>query len=105
MRAYVKVKRKNGRTRGRKKFHQTFKNVIVYFFLLPFHINSGVPMSKTHSNNLKVLEQKITSGRKKMQEAYTARDCTDSVVLAYSIKLDKLIVQYQTSMNRINNHN
>ena len=51
-------------------------------------------MPKIHSNTIETLEQKITAGRKQLQEAYDARGFTDSVVLAYSIKLDKLINRY-----------
>ena len=40
-------------------------------------------------------EQKITAGRHKLQELYNASGCTDPAVLAYSMKLDKLIVRYQ----------
>lgn len=51
-------------------------------------------MKKSKSKKIKSLEQKITAGRRKLQELYDASGCTDSVVLAYSMKLDKLIVRY-----------
>ncbi len=51
-------------------------------------------MKKSKSKKIKSLEQEIAAGRQQLQEAYDARGYTDSVVLAYSIKLDKLIVRY-----------
>jgi hypothetical protein len=57
-------------------------------------------MSKSHADTIESLEQKITAGRKQLQEAYDARGCTDSVVLSASIKLDKLINKYHR-LNRI----
>jgi outer membrane protein assembly factor BamA len=47
------------------------------------------------SKKIKSLEQKIAAGRQQLQEAYDARGYTDSTVLSYSIKLDKLINRYQ----------
>ena len=44
------------------------------------------------------LEQKIAVGRRKLQEAYDDRGCIDPVVLAASIKLDKLVNRYQQKM-------
>jgi hypothetical protein len=52
-------------------------------------------MSKTNFKTIESLEQKIAIGRKQLQTAYDAAGCTDSIVLAYSIKLDKLINRYQ----------
>ena len=52
-------------------------------------------MGKANSKTIKSLEQKITAGRHKLQELYDASGYTDSTVLAYSVKLDKLIVRYQ----------
>ena len=51
-------------------------------------------MTKLYTKTIESLEREIAAGRKKLQEAYDARGCTDSVVLAYSIELDKLIVRY-----------
>jgi hypothetical protein len=44
------------------------------------------------------LEQKIIDARCKLQEAYDARGYTDSVILAASIRLDKLINRYQKKL-------
>jgi hypothetical protein len=44
------------------------------------------------------LEQKIANSRRKLQEAYDARVYTDPVILAASIKLDKLINRYQKKL-------
>ena len=52
-------------------------------------------MGKNRSETIASLEDKIAAGRKKLQEAYDVCGCTDSIVLARSIKLDKLIVRYQ----------
>jgi hypothetical protein len=52
-------------------------------------------MRKTNPKTIETLEQKIVAWRQKMHEAYNICGCTDSVVLAYSIKLDKLIFRYQ----------
>ena len=60
-------------------------------------------MRKTNPKTIELLEQKIAAGRQQLQEAYDARGCTDSVVLAYSMKLDKLIVKHlkMTMFSRI----
>jgi hypothetical protein len=55
-------------------------------------------MPKTNSKTAHTLEKRITAGRRKLQKLYDARGCTDSVVLAASIRLDKLINQYQKKL-------
>ena len=58
-------------------------------------------MSKRPPETIESLQRKIAAGRKKLYEVYTAHGCrTDSVVLAYSIKLDKLINQCQIRLNQ-----
>jgi hypothetical protein len=52
-------------------------------------------MRKSNPKTIETLEQKIRAGRKKLQELYNASGYNDYAVLAYSIKLDKLIVRYQ----------
>jgi hypothetical protein len=52
-------------------------------------------MPPTNLSTLLALKQKIAASRRKLQKLYDARGCTDSVVLAASINLDKLITQYQ----------
>jgi hypothetical protein len=51
-------------------------------------------MGKTSPKTIESLEQQIAAGKKKLQEAYDTCGCTGSVVLASSIKLDKLINRY-----------
>jgi hypothetical protein len=51
-------------------------------------------MLNTNPKTIESLEQKIAVGRKQLQAAYDAHGYTDSIVLAYSIKLDKLINRY-----------
>ncbi len=55
-------------------------------------------MPKTKSSSQLSLEQKIADARRKLQELYDARGYTDSVVLAASIKLDKLINLHQKKL-------
>ncbi len=52
-------------------------------------------MKRKKSSSRSSLEQKIAEGRRKLQEAYNICGCTDSRVLAASIRLDKLINRYQ----------
>jgi hypothetical protein len=52
-------------------------------------------MPKTNPRKLHTLEQKIATGRRKLQKLYNAHGCSDAVVLAASIELDELINQYQ----------
>jgi hypothetical protein len=51
-------------------------------------------MPKTNPKTIDSLEQKIAVERKQLQAAYDVSGCTNSIVLAYSIKLDKLINRY-----------
>lgn len=51
-------------------------------------------MRKIDPKTIELLEKKIAAGRRELQEAYDARGCTDAVVLACSVKLDKLIVRH-----------
>jgi hypothetical protein len=55
-------------------------------------------MTKNKSYSGLSLEQKIADARRKLQEAYDARGYTDSVVLAASVKLDRLINLYQKKL-------
>jgi hypothetical protein len=57
-------------------------------------------MSKRAPETIESLERKISAGRKQLYAIYTARGCTDPAVLAYSIKLDKLINRYQALTTR-----
>jgi hypothetical protein len=52
-------------------------------------------MPNTNSKTIEALERKIAAGRKRLYEIYAARGYTDLVVLAYSIKLDRLLNRYQ----------
>jgi hypothetical protein len=52
-------------------------------------------MPNTNPKTIEALERKIAAGRKRLYEIYAARGYTDSAVLAYSIKLDKLLNRYQ----------
>ncbi|HBE77856.1 MAG TPA: aspartyl-phosphate phosphatase Spo0E family protein [Firmicutes bacterium] len=52
-------------------------------------------MPNTNPKEIKSLEQKIAAGRERLYEIYAARGYTDSAVLAYSIKLDRLLNRYQ----------
>ena len=52
-------------------------------------------MEKTDLKTIAILEKKIIAGRLKLQELYDASGYTDPTVLAYSMKLDRLIVKYQ----------
>lgn len=47
------------------------------------------------ANQIHTLKQKITVSRKRLNELWNAHGTTNSVVLAASIELDQLIVQYQ----------
>ena len=60
-------------------------------------------MGKTNLQTIASLEQQIAAGKQKLQEAFDAVGCTDSIVLAYSIKLDKLINRYQKKIKEMNN--
>jgi hypothetical protein len=55
-------------------------------------------MPQTETSSRLSLEQKIAVGRRKLQEAYDDRGCIDSVVLAASIKLDRLVTRCQQKM-------
>jgi hypothetical protein len=44
------------------------------------------------------LEQKIVNSRRELQKAYDDRGYTDSVILAASIRLDKLLNRYQKKL-------
>ena len=59
-------------------------------------------MGKTSLQTIASLEQQIAAGKQKLQEAFDACCCTDSIVLAYSIKLDKLINRYQKKIKEMN---
>lgn len=61
-------------------------------------------MRKINPKTIAALERKIAEGRKQLQEAYDVWGCTNSIVLARSIKLDKLIVRYQR-LTWMNSHN
>jgi hypothetical protein len=52
-------------------------------------------MPQINRKTIQTLEQKIAAGKLKLQELYDTHGCTDPVVLAYSIKLDKLLNEYQ----------
>jgi hypothetical protein len=52
-------------------------------------------MPNTNPKTIDTLEQKIAAGRQRLYEIYAARGYTDSAVLAYSIKLDRLLNRYQ----------
>jgi hypothetical protein len=52
-------------------------------------------MPNTNPKAIDTLEQKIAAGRQRLYEIYAARGYTDSTVLAYSIKLDRLLNRYQ----------
>ena len=52
-------------------------------------------MKRKKTSSRSSLEQKIAEGRRKLQEAYNICGCTDSRVLAASIRLDRLINRYQ----------
>jgi hypothetical protein len=52
-------------------------------------------MPQTDLKSLLTLEKQIAAGRRKLQELYDARGCTDSEVLAVSIELDELMNEYQ----------
>jgi hypothetical protein len=54
----------------------------------------GMPMTNVNTKTIASLEQQIAAGKRQLQAAYDACGCTNSIVLAYSIRLDKLIVQY-----------
>ncbi len=43
---------------------------------------------------MRILKQRITSGRKRLNELWKVHGATNSIVLAASIELDKLIVEY-----------
>jgi hypothetical protein len=58
-------------------------------------------MGKTSLQTIASLEQQIAAGKQKLQAAYDAVGCTDSIVLAYSIKLDKLINRYQKKIKKM----
>ena len=58
-------------------------------------------MGKTSLQTIESLEQQIAAGKQKLQEAFDACGCTDSIVLAYSIKLDKLINKYQKKVQKM----
>jgi hypothetical protein len=58
-------------------------------------------MGKTNLQTIASLEQEIAAGKQKLQEAFDACSCTDSIVLAYSIKLDKLINRYQKKVKEM----
>jgi hypothetical protein len=55
-------------------------------------------MVQTNPKRLHTLEQKIAASRRKLEKLYDTRGCTDSVVLAASIRLDKLINQSQKKL-------
>ena len=57
-------------------------------------------MGKTNLQTIASLEQQIAAGKQKLQEAFNPVGFTDSIVLAYSIKLDKLINRYQRMKNK-----
>ena len=50
---------------------------------------------QTDLNILHTLEKQIAAGRRKLQELYDIRGCTDPEVLAVSIELDKLLNEYE----------
>jgi hypothetical protein len=52
-------------------------------------------MPNTNPKTVETLEREIAAGRKRLYEIYAARGYTDPAVLAYSIKLDKLLNRYQ----------
>jgi hypothetical protein len=52
-------------------------------------------MPNTNPKAIDTLEQKIAAGRQRLYEIYAARGYTDPAVLAYSIKLDRLLNRYQ----------
>jgi hypothetical protein len=52
-------------------------------------------MPQTDLKSLLTLEKQIAASRRKLQELYDARGCTDSEVLAVSIELDELMNEYQ----------
>ena len=52
-------------------------------------------MPKTNLETIHMLEQRITAGRKKLQDLYDAHGATTPEVLAFSIKLDKLMNEYE----------
>ncbi|HBF39588.1 MAG TPA: hypothetical protein DDW50_20005 [Firmicutes bacterium] len=58
-------------------------------------------MGKTSLQTIASLEQQIAAGKQKLQEAFDAVGCTDSIALAYSIKLDKLINRYQKKIQKM----
>ncbi|HBF38167.1 MAG TPA: hypothetical protein DDW50_12705, partial [Firmicutes bacterium] len=60
-------------------------------------------MGKTSLQTIASLEQQIAAGKQKLQEAFDTCGCTDSIVLAYSIKLDKLINRYQRMKSKEKN--
>jgi hypothetical protein len=60
-------------------------------------------MGKTSPKTIESLEQQIAAGKQKLQAAFDACGCTDSIVLAYSIKLDKLINRYQKKIQEMKN--
>lgn len=43
---------------------------------------------------IRILKQRITSGQKRLNELWKVHGATNSIVLAASIELDKLIVEY-----------
>jgi hypothetical protein len=51
-------------------------------------------MLENNSKTIECLEQQIAVGRRNLQTLWDAHGCTDDVVLAASIELDKLINQY-----------
>jgi hypothetical protein len=58
-------------------------------------------MGKTNLQTIASLEQQIAAKKQKLQEAFDAVGCTDSIVLACSIKLDKLINRYQKKVQKM----
>ena len=57
---------------------------------------------KSKSETLESLLRKIAAERKKLYEIYAAHGRTDRTVLAYSVRLDKLINKYMHSQMKIN---
>jgi hypothetical protein len=110
-----KVKRDNGTAKKRKKLDlKQFKipirgfyslralhSIAIQFFTFPFLLYVKDTMGKTNLKTIESLEQQIAAGKQKLQEAFDACGCTDSIVLTYSIKLDKLINRYQKKIQKM----
>ena len=59
-------------------------------------LQKGCPIMNSNPKAIQSLEQQIAAGRKKLYEIYAAHGYTDPAVLDCSVRLDKLIVRYQT---------